>query len=177
MAIDYIELYQHESPASYLEVSAKYQEEGIEPTSGQFIKIQAEDAVRKSSPTLFSLTDRSSPLLEPYHVSKLRLNTVGGANWKQPGQWIEWDVDVEEEGLYKIGLKRKQDLLRGTYSSRKLTVNGKVPFNEVNVQRFNYNLDWTIDVPGASEDEPYLFHFKEGKNTIRLSRCVPRNQH
>lgn len=169
MAIDYIELYQHESPASYLEVSAKYQEEGIEPTSGQFIKIQAEDAVRKSSPTLFSLTDRSSPLLEPYHVSKLRLNTVGGANWKQPGQWIEWVVDVEEEGLYKIGLKRKQDLLRGTYSSRKLTVNGKVPFNEVNVQRFNYNLDWTIDVPGASEDEPYLFHFKEGTNTIRLT--------
>lgn len=169
IAIDYIELYQHETPKSYLEVSAEYDAEGLEPTSGHFIKIQAEDAVRKSSPTLFPLTDRSSPTLEPYHVSKLRINAIGGQNWNQPGQWIEWEVDVEEEGLYQIGFKRKQDLLRGIYSSRRLTVNGEVPFKEVNVQRFNYNLDWTTDVPGIDENEPYLFHFKEGKNTIRLT--------
>lgn len=169
MAIDYIELYQHATPAPYLEVSEAYAEAGLEPTTGHFIKVQAEDAVRKSSPTLFPLTDRSSPMLEPYHVSKLRINAVGGQNWQQPGQWIEWEIDVEEEGLYQIGLKRKQDLLRGIYSSRRLTVNGEVPFNEVNVQRFNYNLDWKTDVLGVTEDEPYLFHFKEGKNTIRLT--------
>lgn len=169
MVIDYIELYQHESAPLFQEVSAGYEENGLEPTTGQFIKIQAEDAVRKSSPTLFPITDRSSPTVEPYDVSKLRINAIGGQNWQQPGQWIEWEVEVEEEGLYQIGLKRKQDLLRGVYSSRRLTVNGEVPFREVNVQRFNYNLSWATDVPGISEEEPYLFHFKEGTNTIRLT--------
>lgn len=169
MVIDYIELYQHQSAPTYEEVKVEYQANNLEPVSDTFIKVQAEDAVRKSSPTLFPLTDRSSPTVEPYHVSKLRVNTIGGQNWRQPGQWIEWEVEVEEEGLYQIALKRKQDLLRGIYSSRTLTVNGEVPFKEMDVIRFNYNLDWTTDILGKSDDEPYLFHLKEGTNTIRLT--------
>lgn len=169
MVIDYIELYQHQSAPTYEEVKVDYQANNLEPVSDTFIKVQAEDAVRKSSPTLFPLTDRSSPTVEPYHVSKLRVNTIGGQNWRQPGQWIEWEVEVEEEGLYQIALKRKQDLLRGIYSSRTLTVNGEVPFKEMDVIRFNYNLDWTTDILGKSDDEPYLFHLKEGTNTIRLT--------
>lgn len=172
MLIDYIEFYQYEAPASYADVLAQYEAEQVPETSGQFIKVQAQDAVRKSSPTLFPLTDRSSPTVEPYHVSKLRVNTIGGANWHQPGQWIEWEVEVEEEGLYQIAFKRKQDLLRGIYASRRLTVNGEVPFEEVDVIRFNYNLDWMTDVFGESEDEPYLFHLNEGTNTIRLTATL-----
>ncbi len=167
MVIDYIELYQQVLAKTYDEVKQEYEEAGIEETEGQLIKVQAEDAVRKSSPTLFPLADRSSPTVEPYHVSKLRINTIGGVNWKQPGQWIEWEVEVKEEGLYQIGLKRKQDLLRGVYSTRNLTINGKQPFQEMNLIRFNYNLSWQTDVLGT-EEEPYLFHLKEGTNQIRM---------
>ncbi|GAA4062540.1 extracellular solute-binding protein [Amphibacillus indicireducens] len=169
MVIDYIELYQHELAPTYEEMKVEYQENNLEPVSDTFIKVQAEDAVRKSSPTLFPLTDRSSPTVEPYHVSKLRVNAIGGQNWQQPGQWIEWEVEVEEEGLYQIALKRKQDLLRGIYASRTLTVNGEVPFREMDVIRFNYSLDWRTDILGRSEEEPYLFHLNEGTNTIRLT--------
>nr|WP_241211431.1 extracellular solute-binding protein [Amphibacillus jilinensis] len=168
MVIDYIELYRHVPAKAYQEIEQEYREKGIEPTTGHFIQIQAQDADRKSSPTLFPLNDRSSPTVEPYHVSKLRVNTIGGANWQQPGQWIEWAFEVEEEGLYQIALKRKQDQLRGVYASRSLTINGEQPFKEMNILRFNYNLDWRTDVLGISEEEPYLFHLKEGTNTIRL---------
>ncbi|GAE32179.1 N-acetyl-D-glucosamine ABC transport system [Halalkalibacter hemicellulosilyticusJCM 9152] len=166
MAIDYIELYQESDAKPYDEVKRQYEEEGIEPTTGQFIKVQAEDAVRKSSPTLYPLTDRSSPLVEPYHVSNLRINTIGGFNWKQPGQWIEWEVEVEEDGLYHIGLKQKQDLLRGIYSTRSLTINGESPFEEMNRIRFHYALDWQMDALGG--EEPYLFHLTEGTHRIRM---------
>nr|WP_239588125.1 extracellular solute-binding protein [Gracilibacillus alcaliphilus] len=167
MMIDYIELHQQAGVSSYQEMKETYEENNLQPTSGQYITIQGEHADRKSSPTLFPLTDRSSPTLQPYHVSKLRVNTIGGVNWKQPGQWLEWDFEVEEEGLYQISLKRKQDQLRGIYSTRSLTINGEQPFQEMNNLRFNYNLDWQIDTLG--EEEPYLFHLKEGTNTIRLS--------
>ncbi|MRI66651.1 extracellular solute-binding protein [Gracilibacillus thailandensis] len=169
MVIDYIELYQDPVAPTYEEKKSEYEQNGLKPTTDQFIKVQAENAVRKSSATLFPLTDRTSPTVEPYHVSKLRVNAIGGQNWKMPGQWIEWEVEIEEEGLYQIAFKRKQDLLRGVYSSRTLTINGEVPFEEMNVLRFNYNLDWTTDILGKSDDEPYLFHLKEGTNTIRLS--------
>src|SRR5690606_10672499 len=108
MAIDYIELYQEEQPLSYEDITKQYEEKGYKETSGQKIVIQAEQAAQKSSPTLYPLQDRSSPSVEPYHVSKLRINAIGGINWKMPGQWIEWEFEVEEDGLYQIALKRKQ---------------------------------------------------------------------
>lgn len=168
MMIDYIELYQHVPALDYQGKIAEYRENGIEPTKDQYIKVQAEDAIAKSSPTLFPLTDRSSPTVEPYHVSKLRVNTIGGVNWKQPGQWLEWEVEVEEEGLYQIALKSKQDQLRGLYASRSITINGEQPFEELNNIRFNYNLDWRTETLGNEEDT-YLVHLKEGSNRIRMT--------
>ena len=169
--IDYIELYQEEEVKSYEEVKKEYQSLGLEPTEGQLIKVQAEDAVRKSSPTLYPISDRSSPLMEPYHVSKIRINAIGGYNWRVPGQWIEWEIQVPETGLYQIALKRKQDQLRGVYATRSLTIDGKCPFEEMKFLRFNFNRDWQMDVLGNGE-EPYLFYLTEGTHRIRLTATL-----
>lgn len=166
MAIDYIELYQEKQPLSYEQVQAQYAANGIQAAQNQSIIIQAEDAIVKSSPTLYALTDRSSPSVEPYHVSKLRINTIGGLNWKLPGQWIEWEFEVEEDGLYQIALKRKQDQLRGVYATRSLMIDGEYPFEEMKRIRFNYSTEWQMEVLGA--DDPYLFHLSKGMHRIRM---------
>ncbi|GIP17258.1 ABC transporter substrate-binding protein [Paenibacillus montaniterrae] len=166
MAIDYIELYQEKPLLSYEQLKAQYETDGIPEAKNQSIIIQAEDATAKSSPTLYALTDRSSPSVEPYHVSKLRINTIGGLNWKLPGQWIEWEFEVEEDGLYQIALKRKQDQLRGIYATRSLMIDGEYPFEEMKRIRFNYDTDWKMDVLGG--EEPYLFHLTKGKHRIRM---------
>lgn len=166
MAIDYIELYQDKPSKNYEQVVDEYKTKELEPTKGQSIVIQAEDAVRKSSSTLYPLSDRSSPTVEPYHVSKLRMNTIGGLNWKMPGQWMEWEFDVEEDGLYQIALKHKQDQLQGVYATRSLTIDGETPFKEVERIRFHHNMNWQLDLLG--EEEPYLFHLTKGTHRIRL---------
>jgi ABC-type glycerol-3-phosphate transport system substrate-binding protein len=166
MAIDYIELYQDSAAKPYKEVEAHYESQGIEPTKDQFIVIQAEDAKSKSSPTLYPVIDRSSPTVVPYHVSKLRVNSIGGMNWKLPGQWIEWEFEVEEDGLYKIALKRKQDQLRGIYATRSIMIDGEYPFHEMKRTHYKFNLDWQMDVLGG--EEPYLFHLTKGKHRIRM---------
>lgn len=167
MAIDYIELYQEKPVKTYEEVKKEYEAKGLKPVDNQFIQIEGEAAVRKSSPTLFPLSDRSSPTVVPYHVSNIRINTIGGLNWKLPGQWIEWEVEVEEEGLYQIALKRKQQELRGLYATRSLTINGEYPFEEMKRIRFNFNRDWENQILG--EEEPYLFYLKEGTNRVRMT--------
>ncbi|KAB8131064.1 extracellular solute-binding protein [Gracilibacillus oryzae] len=166
MAIDYIELYQEALPLPYEEVKEEYNAKGIEKTKDQYIIIQAEEATSKSSPTLYPLSDRSSPTVMPYHVSKLRMNTIGGLNWKLPGQWIEWEFEVERDGLYQIALKRKQDQLQGVYATRSITIDGKSPFEEMKRIRFNHNMNWEMDVLG--EEEPFLYHLTEGTHRIRM---------
>ncbi|MDU0330315.1 extracellular solute-binding protein [Paenibacillus sp. 3LSP] len=166
MAIDYIELYQSPVHKTYKELTKDYESDGVKPAQGQYIVIQAEDAVRKSSPTLYPLSDRSSPTVEPYDVSKMRVNTIGGVNWKLPGQWIEWEFEVEEDGLYQIALKQKQNQLRGVYATRSLMIDGEYPFHEMKRIRFQYSRDWQMNVLG--EEEPYLFHLTKGTHTLRM---------
>lgn len=167
MAIDYIELYQEPETKTYEERKAEYEAEGAEAAEDQFIVIQAEDATLKSSPTLYPLSDRSSPAVTPYSASKIRVNAIGGLNWKLPGQWMEWEFEVEEDGLYQIALKRKQDQLRGVYATRSIMIDGKYPFQEMKRTRFSFNMEWQTDVLGG--DEPYLFHLTKGKHTIRMA--------
>jgi len=166
MVIDYIELYQDQDLKTYQDIKSEYEASGVVPVQNQYIVIQAEDAVYKSSPTLYPVSDRSSPTVVPYDVSKIRINTIGGINWKLPGQWIEWEFEVEEDGLYQIALKQKQDQLRGLYSTRSLMIDGEYPFQETKRMRFNFSMDWKMNVLGT--EEPYLFHFTKGTHRIRM---------
>ena len=59
-----------------------YEADGIRRTEGALLAIQGEDAVAKSSPTLYPLSERSSPSVSPYSASKVRINTIGGFNWR-----------------------------------------------------------------------------------------------
>lgn len=166
MAIDYIELYQEEEVPSYADLQASYETRGLKSAAPVMLKVQAEQAASKSSPTLSPISDRSSPSLEPYHVSKIRINAIGGINWKLPGEWIEWEIDVPEDGLYQIALKVKQDQLRGIYATRSLTIDGKVPFKEMKRIRFNYSPSWQTQVLGAGEEQPYQFHLEKGNTAF-----------
>jgi ABC-type glycerol-3-phosphate transport system substrate-binding protein len=167
MAIDWIELTQTENPVDYSDQLDIYKQNGYEAAEDVFIKLQAEDAVLKSNSTLYPIYDRS-PTVEPYHVSKVRMNAIGGLNWRMPGQWIEWEIEVPEDGLYQIALKSKQNVNRGLRSTRTLYIDGKIPFTEAAALSFPYSSDWQMHVLSSSEEEPYLFYLEKGKHRLRL---------
>ncbi|WP_417287992.1 extracellular solute-binding protein [Cohnella yongneupensis] len=166
MIIRYLKIYQVDEPLPYEELRKQYEEQGLKESEGQLIVVQGEDAASKSSPTLYPLSDRSSPAVYPYSASKVKINTIGGYNWRLSGQWIEWEVTVPEDGLYKIGFKSKQNFVRGIYSTRRLTIDGSVPFAEMDEVAFKYNKSYRMDVMG--DDDPYMFHLTEGKHVLRL---------
>lgn len=167
MVIDYIKLHSYDPPAAYAEVKQSYEAQGYKATSGQMVKIQGEDAAYKSSPTLYPITDRSSPSTEPYDVSKIRMNTIGGNNWRVPGQWIAWEIEVPEDGLYHLTIKGRQELLRGIYSTRSLRIDGEIPFREMLQIPFYYDSDWQMNRLG-NQEEPYLFYLSQGKHELKL---------
>lgn len=167
MMIDYIKLTQTEKVPTYKEVSDQYNANGYKPAKDAFVKVQGEASGLKSSRIIYPMMDRSSPATEPYDVSKIRLNVIGDVNWSEAGQWVTWTIDAPEDGLYKIGVKFSQSIQRGMTSYRKLTIDGKEPFAEMNTIAFPFGTDWQMNVLGDGKD-PYLFYLTKGKHELRM---------
>ncbi len=136
--------------------------------TGETIMIQGEEAALKSSSALVPLTDRTSPSTVPSHPVNIRLNTIGGSNWSTPGQWIEWTVNVPDAGFYSLGIKYRQNMVSGMFTTRSLYINGEIPFKEMSGLEFAYNGNWQGLVLSDSDATPYKFYFKKGENTLRL---------
>lgn len=152
---------------SYGDYKAKHDAEGAKPVSSQLITIQAEQAVRKSSQMLYPQQDQSSPAIEPYSARYLLNNTIGGNSWRLVGQWIEWDFDVPEDGYYNLALAVRQNFSKGIYVSRKISIDGEVPFDEFNAYGFQYESSWRQEVLG-NKDGAFDIYLKAGSHTIRM---------
>ncbi|WP_219835407.1 extracellular solute-binding protein [Paenibacillus sp. R14(2021)] len=168
LVIDQLKLSTPQITPSYKEAASRYKAEGYKPAQAVSIKLQAEQALYKSTPNLLPYNDRSSPALEPFHVSKLRNNAMGGWAWRLPGQWIEWEIDVPQDALYQIALKSRQNSLRGMSALRTMYIDGELPFEELRNVAFPYSSSWQMKVIGSGKDEPYLFHLSKGKHRIRM---------
>jgi len=168
MLLKSMRICQTKTVPTYGQKKAFYDEQDYEICFGVTDLIEGESALLKSSPMLYPINDRSSPSTQPYHVSKIRLNSIGGGQWKVPGQWISWNVNVKKSGLYQIALKSRQNFVRGMYTNRKLTINGEVPFLEMENISFTYNGNWKMNVLADEAGEPYLFYLKEGDNVLKL---------
>lgn len=153
----------------YSEYKEKHANQHITEYASNYKKvIQGEDSSVRSSPSLYATYDRSSSNTEPYSVSDIRLNMIGGSSWKVPGQWIEWDFDVPEDGYYNITIKGRQNYQRGFVSTRALYIDGDTPFSEVKEISFRYSNQWKSIELADSEKVPYDFYLDKGKHTIRL---------
>lgn len=172
VVISSIELYQSEKILSYEDVFKQYEALNLKKIDNVMVKVQGESSYQKSSPTLTPLANYSSYKIEPYERFVTRYNTIGGYNWRVAGDWISWQVEVPEDGLYLITFKALQNFNRGIASSRTLYINGKVPFEEVKWISFPYDNDWQNITISNEKGEPYYFYLKKGINEIRLESNI-----
>ena len=131
-------------------------------------KVQGEDAVLRSSPSLYARYDRSSSQTEPYSVSNTILNYIGGDPWTHPGEWIEWEISVPETGYYNISIKARQIYQRGALSARTMYIDGEVPFDAMEAVTFAYNTSWEMRTLADKDGNPYRFYLTEGEHRLRL---------
>ena len=177
MVVRSIRLYSVEAPATYEEVLKTYEEKGYKSASPEAVsKIQAEYPLAVSDSSIYAINDRTSAINEPQDASIVYLNAIGGTKWQSYGQWAEWEFEVPEDGLYEIAARFKQDTMAGMYVTRKLYIDGEVPFEEAKKIAFNYGSNWQSQAIGSVvEDEkgnksidPYKFYLEKGTHTIRM---------
>ncbi len=166
--ISSIRLYPYEDLPTYEEKLEEYAKKGY--TEGtDVIHLDAELPSYVSEYTIYPIYDRTSAITEPQHATKIMRNTIGSEKWQTAGQWIEYNFHVENAGLYTINLRFKQSELSGLYVSRKLTIDGEVPFEECNYLRFDFNTDWQVGPLNDGTDKGgFQFYLEPGDHTLRL---------
>ena len=130
--------------------------------------VQGEDAKLRSAPSLYPRYDRSSSKTVPYSVTNTILNYIGGDPWTHPGEWIEWEFSVPEDGYYNISVKARQMYQRGALSARTVYIDGEVPFKGLDAVTFSYNTKWEMRTLSDKEGNPYRFYLTKGTHKIRL---------
>ncbi len=174
VVIGQLTLKQQEKGITYEEYQAANKAAGYQVAAAETIKIQAEEATYKSDSTLYPITDRSSPLTEPQDAAKTRLNTIGGSNWSMNGQWISWELEVPEDGLYEISLKYRQNKNQGVTVVRSLYLDGELPFEEASQLSFYYDNEWQMATLGNGE-ENYQFYLTKGTHQISLMVALDKD--
>ncbi len=153
---------------SYEEYKAQGDALGYQDATEGYIRIEAENADKTSSQMLYPVQDQSSPAVFPSSAKELLNNSIGGNSWRMTGQWIEWEFEVTESGYYQLSLFDKQNFVKGTYVSRKISVDGVVPFEEFSDYGFKYKQSWRYETMSDANGNPYKIYLEAGKHTIRM---------
>jgi ABC-type glycerol-3-phosphate transport system substrate-binding protein len=139
------------------------------PNANHLIKVQGERAVRRSDPSLYAIYDRSSGATEPPSVARIRLNMIGGQSWRVAGQWIEWEFEVPEDGMYRFTVKGRQNYNRGFVSNRAIFINGEMLCRELSAIPFTYSNRWRhVSFRDRDDDDYMYFPLRRGRHTIRM---------
>ena len=173
-AIKNITFYQYKTPEAYQLPSSK----DLSMVSGKRITLEGELADYKSARTLFPTADMHSYItscVNGISPTKTRYNTIGKNSWNKSTQSATWRFTVDQDGYYKIGIRAKQDVMRGMYSNRRLYIDGVVPNIRSEQVKFFYDTDWSVVVPSETDDEnatPLFYHLTAGVHELTLE-AVP----
>lgn len=171
MLLNSITLSNEPYAASYAETLARWQSAGAKDAT-QSVSVLAQYASRTSSQMLYPKQDQSSPTVSPSSSKMLLNNTIGGASWRTAGQWIEWNIDAPEDGLYEISLHVLQNFSKGIYVSRKISIDGEVPFAEFEDYGFIYKQSWRMETLAAKDGTPYKVYLTKGSHTLRMEAVL-----
>jgi len=167
-ALEYFKFTTPESIPTYAEYQNQIHADVTrEATPSTLIRIEGENAIYKSDSTLYPMTDSSNYLTSPSSPSKRVYNTIGSENWSQALQTITWEIPAEQlpyDGWYQIGIKARQDVMRGFYSNRRIYIDGEVPCQELNQVKFYYDTNWQIVVPTIANGDGIFVYLEGGQD-------------
>lgn len=133
--------------------------------SGFSLTLEAEFPSYKNNTAVRPAPNRNLTVT-PYDTYNLLLNTMGGDSWDISGSAVYYTVDVPQDGLYALTLRALQNTRSSFTVFRRITVNGVVPFAQLNRIPFRYTADW-VDVT-LGEETPYRIFLHQGVNVLGI---------
>ena len=143
---------------------SQYLEDNPAPdSSGVLIELEGEWPSYKNDTSIRPISDRSLDVT-PYDTYQLLLNVLGGEKWQRSGSAVYYEFTVPQDGMYLITLHALQNYKNNFTVFRRITVNGEVPFEQLNAVPFAYSPRWTNVTLGG--DQAFRVHLKKGANVM-----------
>lgn len=143
--------------------------------NSQIIRIEGENALYKSDSSLSPSWDNTSYITSPSDPVKLLCNTIGKDSWKKSAQTLTWEISQEEignGGWFRLGIKARQNQMRGFFSNRRIYVDGEVPCKELDCVEFFYDTHWNNVTPKTEKGEDIYIYLSGGKSHTITMECV-----
>lgn len=153
---------------TYSEASSSFK---YKEYSGETIYYEAENILSKSDTTILRANDWTSPTITPYDIKVKNLNVFGGTNFNTPGQYVEWEIEVPEDGLYALTFKVRQNQNVGVSSFRNIYIDDEIPYSEFQEVAFQYDTQYQ-NVTLMAGDKPALIELSKGPHTIRMEAAL-----
>ena len=147
-----------------------------ESTPSGVVRIEGENAVLKSDSVLYPTYDNSSSSISPSDPKHMLYNTIGSGNWEKALQTITWQVDagtLAGDGWYKLGIKARQEEMRGFYSNRRIYIDGKVPSEEFDQVKFYYDTDFRMTTVQNDDGEDVYVYLTAGEDHTITMEVIP----
>ncbi|MCC7206091.1 MAG: extracellular solute-binding protein [Anaerolineae bacterium] len=136
------------------------------PEASSFLlTLEAEMPSYKNNTSASPASNRSLTVT-PYDTYRLLKNVLGGEQWIRSGSAVYYEFDAPEDGLYAITLRALQNTRSNFTVFRRITINGQVPFEQLNAVPFPNTADW-VDVPIGGET-PYRIFLRRGVNVLGI---------
>lgn len=158
-----------DKPAKYSDLMGEYERNGYKKYNGEQIVTEGENASIKNSNSIIPLSDNSSKIPAPSSSVKTLINYIGSTNWQNATDEITWEIDVPDDGLYKLGLMYKQDKVINGVSYRHIKIDGCTPFEEAAHIAFPYCIDWKFYEFSDENGDNYYFYLTKGKHELSMS--------
>lgn len=171
---EYIKLHRPINYKTYEEYAASVDAcVSIDDTPRSLIRIEGENAKYKSDPTLYPTYDNSSADISPSDPWHTIYNTIGKGNFKKSGQMLTWKLSVPNDGWYKIGIKARQEEMRGLFSNRRIYIDGEVPCEDMSEVRFYYSTDFELTEVKTSDNKELYIYLTAGETHTLTLEVVP----
>lgn len=171
---EYIKLHSPINYKTYEEYAASIDAcVSVNDTPQTLIRIEGENAEYRSDPTLYPTYDNSSADVSPSDPWHIIYNTIGKGSFKKSGQMLIWKLSVPNDGWYKIGIKARQEELRGLFSNRRIYIDGEVPCEDMAEVRFYYSTDFEFTEIKTNDDKELYIYLTAGEIHTLTLEVIP----
>lgn len=174
LALEYLKFYNPDGYQTYDEYKASVDAAvSVEATPSGTVRIEGESAVYKSDSVLYPTYDNSNCAVSPSDPRHLIYNTIGQGNWDKAQQTVTWKTTVPSDGWYKMGIKARQEEMRGFFSNRRIYIDGQVLCEDMDQVRFYYDTDFRITEVETSDGEELYIYLTAGEEHTITMEAVP----
>jgi ABC-type glycerol-3-phosphate transport system substrate-binding protein len=138
------------------------------PKNSQLITMEPEYITGKNDLAIRLASERDPSCKPNYDTVDKLLNNVYHDSWNKGNQSISWELDVPSDGLYNFAFKYIQYGLIDLPAYRTITIDGVLPYQELDDYAFNYVKSWTNESLNRDDGMLYVYLTK-GKHLLTMT--------